>query len=102
MKTVYLNYYKANLIDYKEYMNKFSIRKVDINGFDDTVIQPYKLLIGAPQIINVEGSYIELNDLLKLSSSKDKLIVNAYIMAVKNNVDEKLIPNVEFKWRRDA
>lgn len=102
MKTVYLNYYKANLIDYKEYMKKFSITKFDVNGFDDTIIQPYKLLIGAPQIINVEGSYIELNDLLKLSSSKDKLIINAYIMAVKNNVDEKSIPNIEFKWRRDA
>jgi len=99
MKTVYLNYYKANLIDYKEYMNKFSIRKVDINGFDGAVIQPYKLLIGAPQIINVEGSYIKLNDLLGLSSSKDKPIVNAYIMAVKNSAEP---PYVEFKWKRYA
>jgi len=99
MITVYLNYYKANLVDYKEYMKKFSIRKLDVNGFDDTFIQPYKLLIGAPKIINVEGSYIELNDLLKLSSPKNRLIVNTYIMAVKNSAEP---PYVEFKWRRDA
>jgi len=101
MKTVYLNYYKANLIGYKEYMDKYSIKKTDVNGFDDTVIQPYKMLIGAPQIINVEGSYIELNDLLRLSSPKDKLIINTYITAVKSG-DEGLIPFVEFKWKRDA
>ncbi len=101
MKTVYLNYYKANLIDYKEYMDKYSIKKTDVNGFDDTVIQPYKLLIGAPQIINVEGSYIELNDLLRLSSLRDKTIINTYITAVKSNA-ECLIPFVEFKWKRDV
>lgn len=99
MKTIYLNIYKAKFVDYKDYMNKYAITKLDVNGFDDTIIQHYKLLNGAPQIINVEGSYVKLNNLLELSSPSDQSIVNQYIMAIKN-VDESPMPNIQFKWRR--
>lgn len=89
--TVYLNMYKANKVDLKEH-----------NQMYDGSNLSYKLLQGAPLLINVEGSYINANDLPNLVVNKSQLFaVNQWLIELKNpqpNTKHSVMLN--FRWRR--
>lgn len=89
--TIYLNYYKSHKeVDLKEFYKVY-----------DNPRASYKLLQGAPLLVNVEGRYIEANDLPNLIINRCFVpIVNQWLLELRNpsNVNDGEILN--FKWRK--
>lgn len=104
MKTVYLDRAKAfnnkYVVDYKELMNKHAVVSKSITVFQDSIHQEYKLMVGAPRVICVEGTYILLNSLVDLSKLKDRRIVNDFIQSVYHPELGGLKERIDFKWKR--
>ena len=102
---IYLDYIKANksgwLHDFKKYMDNNAVVKKTITPFQDDISQPYKLLVGAPKLVNVQGTYVEINKLTELCSSRLRGVVNRWIAAVNNPECYKPEFVMEFKWKRD-
>ncbi len=101
--TIYLDYYKAKLVDRGKFMEKYNLEKVDVNGVPFRVIQPYKLLVGAPLLLNVEGSCIKVNDVMDLIVNRNQrtlAAVNRWLAELKDpsNVCDGVI--LDFKWKR--
>jgi len=89
--TVYLNRYKAKTVDLKEYYETYESSQ-----------RSYKLLVGAPLLVNVEGSYVNANDLPNLVVNKSKLFaVNQWLIELKNpQLNTKHSAVLNFMWRR--
>jgi len=88
--TIYLNRYKAKTVDLKEYYGTY-----------DNNRQTYKLLKGAPLLVNVQGSYVEANDLPKLVCNKcNAIIVNQWLLELRNPTDTDHFTVLNFKWRK--
>ncbi len=92
-KTIYLNRHKAKKYDYKEFMAKY----------DDKSSISYKMLVGTPLLICVEGTHIEANQLTELCKPHLRMTVNRFIMSLRNPslynrkpVDEEVV--LGFKW----
>lgn len=90
MITIYLDFYRANKIDLKEFYAKY-----------DSKIG-YKLLSGAPLVISIEGTYIKVDDLTNLVVNRSKAyIVNQWITEIRNpRIQTNNHTELEFKWRR--
>lgn len=87
--TIYLDYYKAKIVDRFKFYNTYSS---NTGG--------YKLLKGSPLLVNVEGSYIRANDIPELLvSRKYAKQVNDWLAELKEptNVGGIII---DFRWRR--
>lgn len=88
--TIYLDRYRAlkhkAIVDRQLYLLKYN-----------NPLKPYQLLQGCPMIINVDGTYVELNKLPMICERKYGGTVNDYVMAVRRN-DPTI--NVTFRWRR--
>jgi len=86
--TIYLNRYKAKTVDLKEYYETY-----------DNNRQTYKLLKGAPLLVNVQGSYVKADDLPKLVVNKRFIIiVNQFLLELINPTERKASP-LHFKWK---
>lgn len=81
---IYLDYHKAKklgaFVDYKEYMRKYDDEEHD-----------YRLLLNAPFIVNVEGTYIYESKIQDLVDIKTRYWLNSLLLTDKP---------VEFVWRR--
>lgn len=100
IKLSLLNAFKEGaIVDREEYFSKYSVVKRDINGDTDWVIQPYKLLQGAPIIVCIEGHYVYVDSLPDLCISyKDRINVIKWV----NDCHSGTIPGGEmrFEWKR--
>lgn len=100
IKLSLLNAFKEGaIIDRDEYFRKYSVVKRDINGDTDWVIQPYKLLQGAPIIVCIEGHYVSVDSLPDLCISyKDRINVIKWV----NDCHNGSVPGGEmrFEWKR--
>lgn len=87
---VILNYYKAHKeVDLKEFYKKY-----------DNPRAQYKLLQGAPLLVNVEGRYIEANDLPNLIVNRRFVpIVNQWLLELRNPLNAGGTV-LEFRWRK--
>lgn len=86
MRTIILNKDKSKFIDIKKFYEKY-----------DRGTRAYTMLQGTPIIMNIDGRYIELNDLYNLVyKPEDKPTIISYIRAIKQ---VEIPPEVEFKWR---
>lgn len=86
-KIIYLDYYRAHPVDRNAFFNNH-------DGSDQT----YKMLKGAPLLICVEGSYVEVRDLPNLVVNKCQgFIVNQWVANVLKSVEPAFIT---YKWRR--
>ena len=85
--TIYLNRSKAKTVDLKEHNQKY-----------DSSIS-YKLIKGAPILVNVEGSYVEANDLPNLVVNRRHIIiVNQWLLELRNPIEKRASP-LHFKWK---
>lgn len=89
--TIYLDYYKANKVDLKEHYENY-----------DNNRQTYNLLKGAPLLVNVQGSYINVNDLPNLIVNKRFVpIVNQWLIELRNPQPQSNHCTIlNFKWRK--
>lgn len=86
---IYLDYYKAKIVDLKEYYETY-----------DSNRQTYAMLKGAPLLVNVQGSYVKANDLPNLVVNKRfVIIVNQWLLELRNPI-EKDGKALDFRWRR--
>lgn len=86
--TVYLDYWKAELIDLRKHYETY-----------DNPRSQYRLLQGAPLLVNVEGHYVRANDLPDLVVSRNKFFVNQWLIELRNPPNNGGIV-LNFKWRR--
>lgn len=89
---VYLDYWKADKLDLKKYYETY-----------DKPRSQYRLLQGAPLLVNVEGHYVKANDIPELIVNRNWRVlsaVNKWMMELKNpsNVSSKEVLN--FRWER--
>ena len=85
MKTIYLDYRKAEKVDLEEYYNKY----------DRSCRIDYVLANGSPTLIRIEGTVTYLNDLPTLTNSiEDKKLVTQFLRG-----DGEILL---FKWKRDG
>lgn len=91
-KTCYLDYKKAKkigaIVNLKEYYEKYE---------DDSPRQ-YKLLQGAPIVINIEGTYIYLDKIEELVQNVP-LFISDNLRSLKYAIDDDTIDIVRYKWR---
>lgn len=86
MKTIYLDRYKIKSVDREKFLSKYESNR------------GYNMLVGTPIIISVEGTYVDINDLISaVHKSEYKHIVANWITAVKSLGMAK---DIEFKWYR--
>lgn len=105
--TIYLEYEKARnyLVNRQEFLDRYSIHKEGVKRGDDfivtimadTIKQPMQMLRGTPILVNVEGSYIAVQDLLKCCKRKDYGKVLRYVKGVHG---DGLPPVLELRWQR--
>ncbi len=90
---VILNYWKEHKeVDLKDYYRKY-----------DNPRAQYKLLQGAPLLVNVEGHYLEAYDIPNLIVNRSQRVlseVNKWLSELRmpSNVDGGVI--LEFRWRK--
>lgn len=85
-----LDYYKAKeyIVDREEFMM--------INNMGD---KTYKMMLGTPILVNVEGSYIDMADLAKcVVHGKDAFTIERYASFVRA---QALSHGITFVWKRD-
>lgn len=93
---------KCKHIDRKAFFAKYNVETKDVFGlYNEWAEQKYKLSLGAPILINVEGILLTLDDLVMLSHNNAK--VQAYVRELKYekcNKDSSLKKEpIIFKWR---
>lgn len=87
---IYLDYYKANIVNLKEFYETY-----------DSNRQTYALLKGAPLLVNVQGSYVKANDLPNLVCNKRfVIIVNQWLLELRNPIDKDNRKVLNFVWRK--
>lgn len=88
--TIYLNRYKAKLVNLREFYKTY-----------DNNRQTYNLLKGAPLLVNVQGGYVEANDLPNLVCNRRFVpIVNQWLLELRNPIDTDHFTVLNFKWRK--
>lgn len=107
MTTIFLEYRRAMpfLVDREAFMAKYSVNKTGVKRGDqfiitimaDTIKQPMQMLKGTPILVNVEGSYLKAQDLLKCCKRKDYGKVLRYVKGVHG---EGLPPEINLRWQR--
>lgn len=105
--TVYLDYEKARplLVNREAFLEKYSVNKTGVKRGEnfivtvmaDTLKQPMQMLKGTPILVNVEGSYLKAQDLLKCCKRKDYGKVLRYVKGVHG---EGLPPEINLRWQR--
>lgn len=87
--TIYLNknlqhkYRKSR----EEMIKKYDIVRRKPNGeYNDEVIQPYQLTVGAPLYICVDGTYIDVNDLVHLAKNSRTTVLK-FVSELKSPSD---------------
>lgn len=88
---VYLNYYKAEKVDRDKFFAKYDNPKAS-----------YKLLQGAPLLVNVEGSYVQAFDIPELITNRSFRVlsaVNRWLIDLKNPTNQGS-EVLEWKWRK--
>lgn len=99
--TVRLNYTKARslgcIVDYKKYMKDNGVVNKTVTCFPEDIQQPYKLYMGSPIVINVEGTYVLVDKLVDICMN-GKPQVNIYVSSL-HNPSILSIPII-FKWHR--
>lgn len=105
--TVYLDYEKARplLVNREAFLEKYSVNKTGVKRGEsfivtimaDTIKQPMQMLKGTPILVNVEGSYLKAQDLLKCCKRKDYGKVLRYVRGVHG---EGLPPEINLRWQR--
>lgn len=84
---------RGSIINRQEYLDKYNLAK------ETEAIQPMKLLQGAPLIVNVDGTYVKLDDLPNLVCDRRyKKYVNDYVSCIHNN--EPTMKDIDLTWRR--
>ena len=80
-------------------LDREKIKKVDLKKYYDKYSgNGYKILKGAPMIINIEGTYVYINDLPKaVHNKKFSFFANQYVVNLKIGYIPDL---VIFKWYR--
>ena len=68
-------------VDIKEYFEKYQIKK-------DNISSGYKMLVGTPVLLNIEGTYVKSDDLPKICKSSPSLLYN-YLSLLKNPSEGK-------------
>jgi len=89
---VILNYYKAEKVDRGKFFAKYDNTKLS-----------YKLLQGAPLIVNVEGRYIKAFDIPDLIINRSQRVlsaVNKWLLELHNPPNVASKESLEFRWRR--
>lgn len=92
MVTVYLNRMLAVPWDLNEYYKKYDVK------------DKYQLLQGAPVLINVEGTYVELESLIYAAKAKDRKLISMFISSIRHPFNKGtpcLMPVIKFKWNRN-
>jgi hypothetical protein len=93
-KTFFLDYDKAKklgvIVDMQKYYEKYDV---------DTRSQ-YKLLTGAPIVINVEGTYVYL-DMIPLLVQNLPTFVSNNIRDIKYAINNDDADVVEYRWKRN-
>ena len=101
MLTIKLDYDKARnnnyIVDYKKYMEQNAVVKKSITAFPEDISQPMKLLLGAPLVICVEGTYVLADKLVEIALN-NRPQVNAFITQLHNT--NIRAPFMKFQWRR--
>lgn len=88
--TIKLNYHKAKPVDLKEYYNKYT----------DTDRRTYRLLQGTPLIVNVEGTYIYVNDIPNILIDRRNIKdVDKWFSELRNPMNKGGIV-LNFVWRK--
>jgi hypothetical protein len=83
---IYLDKHKVKPIDREKFLSKYSSNR------------GYNMLVGTPLIISVDGTYVDINDLISaVHKSEYKSIVANWITGVKSL---GLTKDIEFKWYR--
>lgn len=100
--TVKLNYDAARrcgaIINREEYLQMYNFNKDTITVFKDAITQNMKLVVGAPLIMSVEGTYIKIDELPHLCDYGVRAIVEEWVSCAH----KALIPKtyIKFGWRR--
>ena len=101
---IYLDLYKADIIDRKQFMDKYNLEKTDVNGVPFRVIQPYKMLCGAPNLVSVEGSLIDSSTIMDMIVNRNQRTlsaVNRWLADLKSPSNVCSSGEIlDFKWRR--
>lgn len=89
---IYLDYYKAKLVDRDEFLKTYS-----------SSTGGYKLLRGAPLLVNVDGSYVKCMDIPELITNRNQRVlsaVNRWLtdLRMPSNVTDGEILN--FRWKK--
>lgn len=89
---VYLDYYKAirghKVVNLKSFYEKYSGKS------------SYKMISGTPLIINIEGTYVKIDDLIELIINRSLVpIVLKWISATKQPLLSEP-PFIQFYWRK--
>lgn len=89
---VLLDYYKAKTVDLKEYYDIYDNHRAS-----------YKLLNGAPILVNAQGRYIKAFDIPELVVNRNQRVlsaVNKWIMELKSPSNVTNMEILEFRWKR--
>ena len=90
--TIYLDYYKAKLVDRFKFYNTYSS---NTGG--------YKLLKGAPLLVSVEGRLIDSSSIMDLVVNRNQRVLSALnrwlidLRMPSNVIDGEIL---DFRWRR--
>lgn len=90
--TILLDYYRANIVDLKEYFDMY-----------DNPRTPYKLLNGAPLLVNAQGSYVKAFDIPELVVNRSYRVlsaINQWLLELKNPPNEPSKQVLNFVWRK--
>lgn len=88
---IYLDYYKAKIVDRDKFLNTYTSRA------------GYKMLQGSPLLVSVEGTLIDSSTIMDLVVNQNQRVLSAlnkWLTDLKSpsNVNDGVI--LEFKWRR--
>lgn len=102
MMIVYLNknlqrvYRKSR----EDMLKAYNIQRNTVNGsYGYDITQPYKLALGAPILVCIDGTYIDANDLVKLALNH-RTTVSKWVSELRNP-DSNNRQVIEFKWSRN-
>lgn len=80
MKKITLKFDKSKrreyAVDIKEFFEKYQVKK-------DSISSGYKMLIGTPVLLNIEGTYITMENACKICKSSGP-VVSQYFLSLKH------------------
>ena len=82
-------------VDLNDFYEKYSVKKVYKEYDEQTMANGYKMLIGTPTLVNIEGTYVDINNLANIYKGPAQLLFN-YISGVKTH--ENINELWELRW----